>query len=428
MTTRHSSSTRISLESNISQDKNSPVAAGPLSRTWIAVFVLGFVNNFAYVVVISSAKSICAELKQPSLIGLIQWANVALGLISRWANAFLFTKISYSARIYAVALGFILSLLCISFALSIGSFVLAIFSILVMGSMSALGESVCIAHLQSLSSNLTGSWSSGTGMAGVGGALFYLLLSSILHVSNKIVFLSMAALFIFYAFAFFLTKLDPIYKPQETKGAMLIKSSTDGFAAYEALGHDDIKEKGWDRFRRVGNMISYLIVNIGLVYFLEYVISVGFAANANRKVTLDDVTGKRKRWTLENSYVILALCYQIGVFISRSSLSILKIRRIWILNVFQSLNFVLWLLQCYRPFLHIYVQIASMIFVGLLGGTIYVNVFYLLVSGMTGSSTSQSLPMSSLDKDLAINMAAAASLVGIMLSSIFEIAFDRLLG
>ena len=88
-----------------------------------------------------------------------------------------------------------------------------------------------------------------------------------------------------------------------------------------------------------GNLIkliprtSYLIFNLMAVYFFEYVIIMSFA-NAM------DVRMKNKYPELidtvriQNFYVILNVCYQIGVFISRSSLSFIRIRKIWTLTAF----------------------------------------------------------------------------------------------
>jgi hypothetical protein len=49
------------------------------------------------------------------------------------------------------------------------------------------GQNVLLAYLKNYPSSLTGAWSSGTGMAGVGGSAFYLVLS-VAGVSNQWIF------------------------------------------------------------------------------------------------------------------------------------------------------------------------------------------------------------------------------------------------
>ena len=76
---------------------------------------------------------------------------------------------------------------------------------------------------------------------------------------------------------------------------------------------------------------------LGLVYFFEYVVSVGAADKANPSD--DDSLPFEKK----NAYVILSFCYQVGVLLSRSSLHLFKIRRVgWLTNL-QGLNFILWI-------------------------------------------------------------------------------------
>jgi CLN3 protein len=100
-------------------------------------------------------------------------------------------------------------------------------------------------------------------------------------------------------------------------------------------------------------------VNLGAVYFFEYVASTGAADRANPPGALHS-----NNWALHNSYAILSFVYQLGVLISRSSLKVVKVRRVEVLTVLQALNFGLWLAQDSVHFLPIYAQIVLMLFVG----------------------------------------------------------------
>ena len=50
-------------------------------------------------------------------------------------------------------------------------------------------------------------------------------------------------------------------------------------------------------------------------------------------------------FSVSSAYVFTDFAYQIGNFLSRSSLSLLTIRRLWILTLIQITNLGLWLLQ-----------------------------------------------------------------------------------
>ena len=78
-----------------------------------------------------------------------------------------------------------------------------------------------------------------------------------------------------------------------------------------------------------------------------------------------------------NAYVIFNLCYQVGVFISRSSLSLLKIRRVWVITLLQLFLFCFFLANSAYGLCHnIYLLFTVMVFVGLMGGASFVNVLY----------------------------------------------------
>ena len=78
-------------------------------------------------------------------------------------------------------------------------------------------------------------------------------------------------------------------------------------------------ESGLARAGRVLRAVLSPCLQLSLVYFLEYVVLVGFASKANPHPRDDD-------WWAKNAYELLALCYQIGVFFARSSVSIIQIR------------------------------------------------------------------------------------------------------
>ena len=82
-------------------------------------------------------------------------------------------------------------------------------------------------------------------------------------------------------------------------------------------------------------------------------------------------------FVLNNAFIIFNFCYQIGVFISRSSLSLIKIERVWIITTLQFLNFLFWISNSFNMYVKsIYVYFAHMVFVGLMGGASFVNVIY----------------------------------------------------
>lgn len=79
----------------------------------------------------------------------------------------------------------------------------------------------------------------------------------------------------------------------------------------------------------------------------------------------------------ESQYRWLQFDYQIGVFISRSSVNLLQINKIWLMTIFQFLNVVFILTEVLTFFSPtIWLVFAVVLWEGLLGGSTYVNTYY----------------------------------------------------
>jgi CLN3 protein len=78
---------------------------------WICFWLLGTINNYGYVVVLSAAQSIAASYGASAYIGAINWADVGLGLVAKGVNAFALEKVPTSTRVWVatflMALGII---------------------------------------------------------------------------------------------------------------------------------------------------------------------------------------------------------------------------------------------------------------------------------------------------------------------------------
>ena len=106
------------------------------------------------------------------------------------------------------------------------------------------------------------------------------------------------------------------------------------------------------------------------------------------------------------------MSYQVGVFISRSSLNLFKIRKIWIMTVLQTINFVIYYTIAEYRWMSIYYQIPFITFVGLMGGASYVNCFYLIYKEKRLSKS---------QKEIAVNLAVFFDNLGIVMAAILAI-------
>lgn len=165
---------------------------------------------------------------------------------------------------------------------------------------------------------------------------------------------------------------------------------------------EPVEESALKRIWRCFKMVLWVSLNLAAVYMFEYVAQ-GSAAKVRPKTEYNK--------GCPELYAGLSLCYQAGVFVSRSSVQLFRIKRIEILSVLQLVNMIVWLIDVHTKFIPVYILPAYMIYVGLLGGASYVNIFYLLLN-------EDKYPNN--DRELCINIAALFITVGIVSGTAVE--------
>ncbi|WEJ96932.1 battenin CLN3 protein [Yamadazyma tenuis] len=111
------------------------------------------------------------------------------------------------------------------------------------------------------------------------------------------------------------------------------------------------------------------------VYISEYVINQGISPNL--LFPLKDLPS----WlfnSYRDIYVVYGFLYQLGVFISRSSINIgIRFKKLHVLSILQFVNVVILVNQSilYFPFSSIWPLLILILYEGLLGGLAYVNTF-----------------------------------------------------
>lgn len=120
---------------------------------------------------------------------------------------------------------------------------------------------------------------------------------------------------------------------------------------------------------------------------------------------------KKEEVGIKEYFVILNQCYQVGVFMSRSSLQYVKIHRIWILSVIQGFNFAFMFINTrYMLVDNLYFMCPFFIWIGLMGGGSYVNVMHNLLELPSLKQT---------EKEGAVVLSLMFNDVGILTASIF---------
>ncbi|XP_035661499.1 battenin-like [Branchiostoma floridae] len=374
------------------------------ARNWVGLFLLGAINNLPYVIINSASKTIAQSFGVQNFVGLVFGANVSLAAFVRVLNAFVLLKTPYWTRIFANGVLMLLGLFGVAYAFN---FPFALACIVVAGSSAAFGENVTLGYLSLFPSKLVNGWSSGTGMAGLLGAGIYIIFgcsvgtgggkAEQLKYLNKMAFLLTTPVVLIYWFSYakIIQRPRQVREPAETMPAEDAEERKALLDNSINTGQEIVGETFMARLWRCLKLVLWLAVNLGLVYLFEYV-----ARACAAKVRPKD----EYNIGCPELYSALQFCYQAGVFASRSSLQIVQIRRVEILTLLQGINMVVWVLDVHYKFLPVWILPAYMIFVGLMGGASYVNIFYLLLKDSQFPDE---------DRELCINITALFSTIGI---------------
>ncbi|XP_017010038.2 battenin [Drosophila takahashii] len=363
-------------EAEADHDPQVVVAPGDASRSsrkerglWrdlTSYWILGLCNNYGYVVMLSAAHDIIKQFnpndesedsssgRNCHLVstGAILLADVLPSLFVKilmpffpfWVNFRIAIAVAFSAA------GFLL----VGFA---NAEWMALLGVIITSASSGIGETTFLAYSSRYNKNVISTWSSGTGGAGVIGSLSYASLRS-LDFSPRDTMLIMLIFPAIEAFAFWLL----LRRPQVDILPVTTVEST------EVLINDEKPLVGFkEKFFYIKHLFKYMLP-LCLVYFFEYFINQGLF----ELVYFEDIFLDK-----DSQYRWLNVDYQIGVFISRSSVNVFQLDKIWLMSIFQFVNVVYFLTEViwwYTP--SIWIVFAIVLWEGLLGGGAYVNTFY----------------------------------------------------
>uniref|UniRef100_A0AAZ3QMS5 Battenin n=1 Tax=Oncorhynchus tshawytscha TaxID=74940 RepID=A0AAZ3QMS5_ONCTS len=340
-------------------------------RNWTGFWLLGLCNNFAYVVMLSAAHDILKQqgshnstTPTPSTVAL----DVEGGKRSRYDCSPVSTA--------AVLLADILPTLMIKFSAPFFIHNLPYGTVYLLGvifaSVSAgLGELSFLSLTVFFSRDVLGGWGSGTGGAGVAGALLYSGLTQA-GLSPRNTLLIMLVIPVAMVFSYFFLLVFPPSFPQWKCREVESVRGRDSQSRQPLLNDTDEeeeREKGAEGVFIMSGLLRF-VVPLGVVYFAEYFINQGL---------LELLYFQNFYLSHAEQYRWYQTLYQVGVLVSRSSLCCVKFRRIWALSLLQCVNAVLLLLSVYYQFLpSAWLVFVIVLYEGLLGGAAYVNTFYFI--------------------------------------------------
>lgn len=366
-------------------------------RNGVAFWLFGVCNNAPYVVMLSAAHDILNTNQLPPAphngtrhdcgpisTGAVLLADILPSLLIKMAAPFGAHLVPYSVRVVTVAVAAWGGTSMVAMGAGIG---VSLWGVAVSSFSSGLGEVTFLTLSSHYDSTALWCWSSGSGAAGLLGALLYVGLTQggLLTPHRALLPLLMLPHTMMASFFFLLRpprpdpEEQPLLEPRPTS----------------------VGPSGGDKWG-AAKVLLCNAVPLALVYFFEYFINQG----------LLELLYFPKSWlTHSEQYRWFQLCYQSSVFVSRSSLRCCRFRHIWILALTQGLiaATLLWAvasdwLPSFGP------ALALVLLEGTVGGGAYANAYSNINEEAPPRFRSVSISVSALSDSIGIAAAAGAAI------------------
>ncbi|GAB7352838.1 hypothetical protein MBLNU459_g3447t2 [Dothideomycetes sp. NU459] len=367
-------------------------------RVCVAFWLFGLINNVLYVIILSAALDLVGPTIPKSAVLLF---DVVPSFIVKLTAPYYIHRIPYSLRVLVfVGLSTCGMLLIALTPSSVGqngppsperSEILVKMSGVVLASLSSGGGELSFLGLTHYYGNLSlAAWGSGTGGAGLIGAGAYVLATTTLALTVRTSLLVFSFLPVVMLLSFFVVlpkaRMQRHASYQSIPDADDLTSNghrDDPLSRVEddedlSTAQDSLKHQGrpdaWHTFmtnlsRARGLFFPYMLPLL-LVYVAEYTINQGVAPTL--LFPLDETPFDHYR----AFYPTYNALYQLGVFISRSSLPFVRIQSLYTPTLLQCLNLGLLTAHALNPFIpNVYFIFVVTFWEGLLGGLVYVSTF-----------------------------------------------------
>ncbi|XP_037557243.1 battenin-like isoform X1 [Dermacentor silvarum] len=381
------------------------------TRNLVGFWLLGLCNNYAYVVMLSAAFDILNKEVgphnvtvdphspnntrcNPTSTGAILLADILPALFIKLTAPFL--SINTSIQVAAVVL-----LSCSSFLMT--SFTIAkwmsFLGVVCAALGSGLGEITFLAYSSHFDTDVISTWSSGTGGAGVLGAFSYAAMASVLTPETTL--LVMLFVPVLLAISFWGILAHPKIRARQPVDVAVPDEEPLLLSCSGSFEDGNTTLTFIQKLKLIKPLLRFMIP-LGFVYFAEYFINQGL---------LELIVFRNTKLTHKEQYRWLQVMYQVGVLISRSSVNIIQIRKLWLLPILQFANMAFIFLEAYLLFLpSFWIVVVVVLYEGLLGGAAYVNTFYRISKDVAPQHREFSLRIASLADSTGIALAGAVAL------------------
>lgn len=382
------------------------------SHVYVYFWIFGLINNVLYVVILSAA----ADLVGPELPkSLVLLADILPAFIVKLIAPFFMHQLRYSRRIVSLIMLSCVGMLLVSY----GKLSVCLMGIVLASISSGFGEVTFLQLTHYYKEVALNGWSSGTGGAGLFGSGIYMLFTSVFNIPVGVSLLCFSVMplgfLLYYRLDQSTHETDSASSTpflgdnQEEIDSLVIAPPTGASALVKQDLLVDMKRNFVETCSRLKRLILPYMLPLTTVYLFEYLINQAVAPTL--LFPLDQKHMPFFFHKYRDMYVTYGTLYQLGVFLSRSTAHLIRLKKLYMLSSLQGLNFVL---VCFQSVLYVVSSPWPIMFLvfyeGFLGGAAYVNTFLNILAEVEPESREFTLGSVSIADSLGVLIAALIGL------------------
>lgn len=387
---------------------------------YICFWIFGLVNNVLYVVILSAAADIVGPSLPKSLVLLV---DILPAFLIKLVAPFFIHKVRYSHRILSLIVCSCVGMLLVSY----GSLSVCLAGIALASLSSGFGEVTFLQLTHYYQEVALNGWSSGTGGAGLFGSGIYMLFTSLLKIPVTVSLLSFSVLpfgfLLYYKLGTSQEDLEcsattPFLANDGNQGELDTLTLAPPTAVSAVVKEDlllDLRGNLFGTCQKLKDLIIPFMLPLTAVYLFEYMINQAVAPTLLFPLGNKGMPFFWRKY--RDIYVTYGTLYQLGVFISRSTAHLVRMKRLYLLSSLQCVNFCLVGLQSWYYVSSSPWPIMLLVFYeGFLGGAAYVNTFLNILEEVEGPK-----------REFALGSVSIADSFGVLVAALLGIRLEPFL-
>lgn len=418
-------------------------------KSFIIFFFLMTLNNLSYEVILCYSNDLAIRFDKENFMSAFSGCLVLFGLAIRMFNTKFLLRVRHRYKNWMVIAFFVMGVGLMMLADNLDIFELTLLGTIFFGIGTSLGDSTNVGFIKGLPPIVAAGHSSGSGLSGVIGSTFYLLLK-IFNFSFQNVNIAMLFFYPIYGVVFWRavcfkkefdqmmmvagesSEIETPLKEKENDNLREVPvdmkepymeivnvSENEGERGEEgtALGNVEDRESkvnenlNWANLKMVLPKCYSLVLAYFMMYLLEYICNSWSTSRIVANYTCE--YDANPPFYIEYGFELALVFYRTVLFVGRTTLSFFKCPRVWpLMIILGGMTFFYFCQSMLFAFFPIPIMFVSITMIAFVGGLLYCNIIYMTLRNPR-------LPRR--QKEISLNLVVIMGDMGVLCSSLIGI-------